>query len=38
VLDDVKENSRCRLQELFGEDAFYETLDDVLKAYQKQTS
>jgi SulP family sulfate permease len=37
VLDDVKETSRYRLRELFGEDAFYETLDDVVKAYEKQT-
>jgi SulP family sulfate permease len=38
VLDDVKETSRYRLRELFGEDAFYDTLDDVVKAYQEQTS
>lgn len=38
VLEDVRETSRYRLRELFGEDAFYDTLDDVLKAYQKQSS
>jgi len=38
VLEDVRETSRYRLWELFGEDAFYDTLDDVVKAYQEQTS
>ena len=38
VLEDVRETSRYRLRELFGEDAFYDTLDDVVKAYQEQTS
>ncbi len=37
VLDDVREESRYKLRELFGEDAFYDTLDDVVKAYQQQT-
>jgi SulP family sulfate permease len=37
VLEDVRETSRYRLRELFGEDAFYDTLDDVVKAYQKNT-
>ena len=37
VLEDVRETSRYRLRELFGEDAFYDTLDDVVKAYQNQT-
>ena len=37
VLDDVREQSRYDLRELFGEDAFYDTLEDVMKAYQKQT-
>jgi len=36
VLDDVREASRYRLRNLFGEDAFYDTLDDVLKDYKKQ--
>jgi len=38
VLEDVRETSRYRLQELYGEDAFYDTLDDVLKAYKKQAA
>ena len=37
VLEDVRETSRYRLRELFGDDAFYDTLDDVVKAYQKHT-
>jgi len=37
VMEDVKETSRYHLKELFGEDAFYDSLDDVLKAYQKET-
>jgi MFS superfamily sulfate permease-like transporter len=36
VMDDVREESRYRLRELFGEDAFYDTLDDVMRDYQKQ--
>jgi len=38
VLDDVKETSRYELQQLFGEDAFYDTLEDVMKAYREQTA
>ena len=37
VLDDVREESRYKLRQLFGEDAFYDTLDDVVKDYRKQT-
>jgi high affinity sulfate transporter 1 len=37
VLDDVKAESRYNLRQLFGEDAFYDTLEDVVKAYQQQT-
>ena len=37
VLDDVRGTSRYRLRELYGEDAFYDTLDDVVKDYRKQT-
>jgi len=37
VLDDVREESRYNLGQLFGEDAFYDTLDDVVKDYKKQT-
>jgi high affinity sulfate transporter 1 len=36
VLDDVRETSRYRLRELYGEDAFYDTLDDVVQDYKKQ--
>jgi len=36
VLDDVRESSRYHLLELFGEDAFFDTLDDVMCAYRKQ--
>jgi high affinity sulfate transporter 1 len=35
VLDDVRETSRYRLRELFGEEVFYATLDDVLSDYKK---
>ena len=37
VLDDVEEQSRYELHQLFGEDAFYDTLEDVMKDYQQQT-
>lgn len=37
VMENVKETSRYHLKELFGEDAFYETLDDVLTAYRMET-
>jgi high affinity sulfate transporter 1 len=37
VMDDVKAESRYKLRQLFGEDAFYDTLEDVVKAYQQQT-
>jgi len=37
VLDDVREENRYKLRQLYGEDAFYDTLDDVVKDYQKQT-
>lgn len=37
VMDDVRETSRYRLRELFGEDAFYDTLEDVIQAYRNQT-
>jgi high affinity sulfate transporter 1 len=36
VMDDVKEESRYNLRQLFGEDAFYDTLEDVIKDYRKQ--
>ena len=37
VMEDVEEKSRYQLNELFGEGAFYETLEDVLKAYRQET-
>jgi SulP family sulfate permease len=37
VLDDVKAESRCQLSQLFGEDAFYDTLEDVVKDFRQQT-
>jgi MFS superfamily sulfate permease-like transporter len=37
VLDDVREESRYNLRQLFGEDAFYDTLEDVMKDYRQQT-
>jgi high affinity sulfate transporter 1 len=38
VMEDVREESRYKLRELFGEDAFYDTLDDVMQAYRQQAS
>ena len=37
VLDDVKAESRYQLRQLFGEDAYYDTPEDVAKEYQQQT-
>ena len=37
VLDDVRDQSRYEFDQLFGEDAFYDTLEDVMKDYQQQT-
>jgi high affinity sulfate transporter 1 len=37
VMDDVREESRYELHQVFGEDAFYDTLEDVMKDYRKQT-
>jgi len=36
VMDDVKTNTRYRLRELFGKDAFYDRLEDVVKQYRQQ--
>jgi MFS superfamily sulfate permease-like transporter len=36
VLYDVKAESHYQLRRLFGEKAFYETLDDVVKEYRRQ--
>ena len=37
VMAGVRDGSRYELGKLFGEDAFYETLDDVVEAYRRQT-
>jgi len=37
VLDDVKAESRYELAALFGEDAFYDTLADVIVDYQRRS-
>jgi hypothetical protein len=37
VMEDVREVSRYHLDQLFGTDAFYDTLDDVLDAYRSAT-
>jgi len=37
VMDDVKAESRDRLKQLASEGAVYDTLEDVVKAYQQQT-
>jgi len=37
VMEDVKAESRYNLAQLFGEDAFFDTLGDVIKAYRQQT-
>jgi MFS superfamily sulfate permease-like transporter len=37
VMEDVREKSRYELTELFGEDAFFDTLEDVTSAYRNQT-
>ena len=36
VMEDVKKESRYHLLRLFGEDAMYDTLEDVMKAYRQQ--
>ena len=38
VLDDVRKQSRYHLDELFGKDAYYDTLDDVVKAYRQDST
>jgi hypothetical protein len=35
-MEDVKAESRYHLDQLFGEDAFYDSLQDVVEAYRKQ--
>ena len=36
VMEDVKAASRYDFERLFGEDSFYDSLDDVLKAYRER--
>jgi hypothetical protein len=36
VVDDVKGKSRYHLSQIFGEEAFYETLGDVVKDFRQQ--
>jgi high affinity sulfate transporter 1 len=36
VLEDVRERSRFELLQLFGKDAFYDTLAEVVEAYKQQ--
>jgi len=36
VMEDVKTNTRYQLREVFGADAFYDTLEDVVKQYWQQ--
>jgi hypothetical protein len=36
VLRDVEAESRYRMLELFGGDAFYDTVGEVVKDYQRQ--
>jgi MFS superfamily sulfate permease-like transporter len=38
VMDDVRERSRYELLQLFGDQAFYDTLGHVVQAYQQQSS
>jgi MFS superfamily sulfate permease-like transporter len=36
VMEDLKSTARYRLNELLGDDAFYDHLEDVVRAYRKQ--
>jgi MFS superfamily sulfate permease-like transporter len=36
VMDDIKAESRYELDQLFGKDAFFDTLGDVMNAYRQQ--
>jgi high affinity sulfate transporter 1 len=36
VLENVKADSRYQMRQLFGDEAFYKTLEDLLKGYQRQ--
>jgi hypothetical protein len=35
-MEDLKSTARYRLNELLGDDAFYDHLEDVVRAYRKQ--
>jgi MFS superfamily sulfate permease-like transporter len=37
VMDDVRDESRYQFDQLFGKDAFFGTLQDVVDAYRKET-
>ena len=37
VMEDVGEKSRYHFDQLFGKDAFYETLEDAVNAYRQET-
>lgn len=37
VMDELREESRYHLQELLGEDAFYDTLGDVVESYRQRS-
>jgi sulfate permease, SulP family len=37
VLEDVRADSHYHLHRLFGDDAFYDTLEEVMKDYRRQT-
>ena len=34
-MEDLRKQSRYRVNQLFGQDAFYESLTDVVAAYRK---
>ena len=36
VMEDIKTHARYRLKEVFGEDALYDHLEDVVKQYRQQ--
>jgi high affinity sulfate transporter 1 len=36
VMDDVKERSRYKLRQLFGEDAFYDSLEEAMRDYRER--
>ena len=37
-MEDVSTNTRYRLREVFGADALYDTLEDVVKQYRQQSA